>query len=66
MVESVLENHEAPYTMDIIASLSLFATPSLTAVLYGVRARPLKTAYKSYLRKRLTNSTLQQEIQQRL
>ncbi|CAG7731970.1 unnamed protein product [Allacma fusca] len=66
VAETVSGNHLAPEPLMFIGSLSMFATPSFNALLYGIRARPLRTAYKSYLRKRLTNTTLQHEIQNRL
>ena len=60
------ENHAAPEPLIYFGAVSLFLTPTCNALLYGVRARPLRTAVRSYLRKRMTNSTLQHEIQQRL
>jgi len=66
VIESVDGGFGVPESLVFIGSLSIFATPSFIALLYGIRARPLRAAYKSYLRKRLTNSTLQHEIQQRL
>ncbi|OXA60415.1 Rhodopsin, GQ-coupled [Folsomia candida] len=44
ILESTLDSHSAPFQIDTVASLSLFLTPSLTGILYGIRARPLRTA----------------------
>ncbi|CAL8115598.1 unnamed protein product [Orchesella dallaii] len=64
--EMLTDDHHAPLLLHMAGSLSLFFFPSFTAILYGIRARSLRAAYKSYVRKRMTNSTLQHEIQQRL
>lgn len=64
--EMLAEDHHAPVLLHLLGSVSLFVSPSFTALLYGIRARSLRAAYKSYIRKRMTNNTLQHEIQQRL
>ncbi len=62
----VTPSHYAPEPLICSATASLFLSPTFNSILYGVRARPLKTALRSYLRKRMTNSTLQHEIRERL